>query len=96
MLAFPSMKGKQSHSNEFLKVDEAARLVGLSHWTLRSWLHKGLLTKYKSVSRTLVNRAELLNLLRPKKSADENHQVGRAEDHAAAAITKNPKQSNKH
>jgi excisionase family DNA binding protein len=91
MLAFPSMKGKQSDSSMFLSVDEAARLVGLSHWTLRSWLQKGLLTRYKSVSRTLVNRAELLELLKPKKSSHENSQLGRDNRISVAPISKNKK-----
>ena len=61
MLTFLSMEGK----SEFVTVDEAAELVGLSHWTLRLWLHKGLLTKYKSASRTVVSRSELLALVKP-------------------------------
>ena len=67
MLLFPSMEGKTENAENFLTVDDAAQLVCLSHWTVRSWLHKGLLTRYKSGSRTVVNRSELLELLKPKK-----------------------------
>jgi excisionase family DNA binding protein len=56
-------EGKAKNTDGFITVDEAAQLVRLSHWTLRSWLHKGRLTRYKSGSRTVVNRSELLGLL---------------------------------
>jgi excisionase family DNA binding protein len=49
-------------------VDEAAQLVGLSHWTIRRWLDSGRLTRYKSGFRTVVRRPELLALLEPKKA----------------------------
>jgi len=61
-----------SRKDSFLTVDEAAQLSGLSHWTIRLWLHNRRLTKYKSGSRTAVNRTELLELLKPTKSRDEN------------------------
>lgn len=77
-----------SEQTNFLTVEEAAQFVGLSHWTLRSWLHKGRLTKYKSVSRTLVNRSELLELLKPKKSGHGN---GRDNCISATPISKNKK-----
>lgn len=54
-------------ANDFLTVDEAAQLVGLSHWTIRRWLELGKLNRYKAASRTMVNRTELLALLEPKK-----------------------------
>jgi excisionase family DNA binding protein len=50
------------NANDFLNIDEAAQLVGLSHWTIRRWLEAGKLTRYKSASRTLVRRTELLDL----------------------------------
>lgn len=50
----------------FLTVDEAADLANVSHWTVRSWLSKGLLTRYKSLSRVVVSRSQLLELLKPK------------------------------
>lgn len=54
-------------ANDFLTVDEAAHLVGLSHWTIRRWLELGKLTRYKAASRVMVSRPELLALLEPKK-----------------------------
>jgi len=58
-----------NNANDFLTVDEAARLVGLSHWTIRRWLEPGgKLTRYKSASRTVVSRSELLELLKPRKA----------------------------
>jgi excisionase family DNA binding protein len=59
--------------DSFLTVDQAAQLVRLSHWTVRSWLQKGLLTRYKSASRTIVSRSELLEVLRPKKARAEGN-----------------------
>jgi excisionase family DNA binding protein len=61
------------HSNsDFLTVDEAANLVGLSHWTIRRWLEIGKLTRYKALSRTVVSRSELLALLEPRKVRKNN------------------------
>jgi excisionase family DNA binding protein len=48
-------------------VDEAAELVGLSHWTIRVWIHRGRLTKYKAASRIVVSRSELLALVKPRR-----------------------------
>jgi hypothetical protein len=54
--------------NDFIDVEEAARLVGRSHWAIRRWLQPGgTLTRYKSLNRTVVSRAELLELVKPKK-----------------------------
>jgi excisionase family DNA binding protein len=64
------MNHKDTNSPDFLTVDEAARLVGLSHWTIRLWLHKGVLTRYKSASRTVVSRKELLDLVQPKPAKE--------------------------
>jgi excisionase family DNA binding protein len=66
------MKGKIENAESFLTVDEAAQLVGHSHWTIRLWLRKSLLTRYKSGSRLVVSRSELLALLQPKKVEDKN------------------------
>lgn len=62
------MKGNEN--SDFLTVEDAAQLVGLAHWTIRAWLYRGLLTKYKSASRTLVSRKELLALVEPKPALD--------------------------
>jgi excisionase family DNA binding protein len=62
------MKGKTKNADSFLTVDEAAQLVGLSHWTVRNWLQRGLLTRYKSASRTVVSRSEILERVRPQLS----------------------------
>jgi excisionase family DNA binding protein len=48
---------------KFLTVDEAAKLASLSHWTIRLWLQKGRLVRYKSGSRTVISRPELLALI---------------------------------
>jgi len=59
------MRSETHNANGFLTVEGAAELAGLSHWTVRSWLQKGLLTRYKSASRTVVSRAELLDRVKP-------------------------------
>jgi len=61
-------------ANDFLTVDEAAHLIGLSHWTIRRWLELGKLTRYKAASRVMVSRPELLALLEPKKVGNCNAQ----------------------
>lgn len=58
------------HQKDFIDVEEAARIVGRSHWAIRRWLRPGgKLTRYKSLNRTVVSRAELLELVKPKKEA---------------------------
>jgi hypothetical protein len=57
-----------TNPNDFITVEEAARLAGRSHWAIRRWLQPGgKLTRYKSLNRTVVSRAELLELVEPKK-----------------------------
>lgn len=64
------------HSPDFITVDEAARLVQRSHWTVRRWLVSGgKLTRYKSLSRAVVRRSDLLELVRPKESIENNADV---------------------
>lgn len=61
----------KNNASDFLTVDEAAQLVGLSHWTIRRWLQPGgKLTHYKSASRTVVSRSQLLELVKPKRVED--------------------------
>lgn len=63
------MSGDGKCATDFLSVDDAARLIGVSHWTIRLWLQNGRLTRYKSgPARTVVSRSELLELVRPKKA----------------------------
>jgi excisionase family DNA binding protein len=56
------------HNRAFMTVDEAAQLAGVTHWTVRLWLHKGKLTRYKSGQHPLIRRTELNELLRPRKA----------------------------
>ena len=60
-------------NEEFLTVDQAAQLSGFSHWSIRRWVGTQL-TRYESLGRVLVSRAELLELVKPKK-------VGSNDDH---------------
>jgi excisionase family DNA binding protein len=54
--------------NDFLTVDEAAALVGLSHWTIRKYAKDGKLQRYVRLSRVVISREELLALVTPKKA----------------------------
>jgi len=56
-------------NDDFLTVDEAARLTGFSHWSIRRWLSTSppKLTRYKIGSRIVVSRSELLVLMEPRK-----------------------------
>jgi excisionase family DNA binding protein len=66
------MKSTDS-ANEFLTVDGAAQLVGMSHWTIRRWLEpSGKLTRYRAGSRIVVSRSELLELVKPKREEIQN------------------------
>lgn len=53
-------------NDDFLTLDEAARLTGFSHWSIRRWVGTKL-TRYESMGRVLVSRTELLELVKPKK-----------------------------
>ena len=64
------MKGK-SNNSDFLTVDDAARLVGLTHWTIRRYLQTKRLTRYKSGQTTLVSHLELIEVMKPKKVEQE-------------------------
>ena len=55
-------------NNDFLTLEEAAKLTGFSHWSIRRWVGARL-TRYESMGRVLVSRAELLELVKPKKVA---------------------------
>ena len=61
------MNTRINNSEDFLTVDQAAALVGLSHWTIRKYIHDGALQRYRSLGRNLVRREELLELVKPKK-----------------------------
>ncbi len=60
---------------DFLTVEEAARLTGFSHWSIRRWLSESppKLARYKIGSRTVISRAELLELMKPKKEERNEH-----------------------
>ncbi len=58
-----------SNNETFVTVEEAARISGMSHWTIRRWLMPGgKLTRYKALNRTVVSRAELEELVKPKQA----------------------------
>jgi excisionase family DNA binding protein len=71
-MSYEGVLGMKSNDNssEFITVDEAAQLTGYSHWSIRRWLAPGgKLTRYRAGSRIVISRAELLELVKPKKEA---------------------------
>lgn len=64
------MRADDNNAGDFLTAEQAAQLVGRSHWTIREWYRRGLLVKYKSASLTVVSRKELIELVKPKIAGD--------------------------
>ena len=59
------MKTKQSDGDsKYINVPEAAELTRLSEISIRRYLTKKLLTRYKVFGRTLLRRDEVLALIR--------------------------------
>jgi hypothetical protein len=52
-------------SDDFITVVTAASLAGRSYWTIRRWIASGALTRYTSAGRVVVNKSQLLDLVRP-------------------------------
>lgn len=55
----------------FLTVAEAMEHAGVSRATINRWFREGRLTRYKRAGRTLADRAELDEILRPKPEQRE-------------------------
>jgi len=49
---------------EYISVDAGAALVGLSAWTLRQYLSQGKLSRFKAGRRTLLDKAEVMALVK--------------------------------
>jgi hypothetical protein len=49
---------------EYVLIEAGEGLVGLKAWTLRQYLTQGKLTRYKCGRRTLLDKAELLSLVK--------------------------------
>jgi len=47
----------------FYSVDEAAKLLTLSHWTIRAWIRDGRLRSAKIGNRRVVRETELRRLV---------------------------------
>jgi excisionase family DNA binding protein len=59
-----------AQDEQFFGVEQAARTVGLSYWTVLRWIRIGRLTRYKVGSRIVVRLDELRELLKPKKETE--------------------------
>lgn len=53
-----------SDAGDFIDVSGAAEMVFVKRPTIRNWLTRGKLTRYKIGGRTLVRRSELLALVK--------------------------------
>ncbi len=54
---------------EFATVKEGGRIARRSDWTIRAWLTKGVLKRYKVGRGTLIRVDELLALIKPEDAA---------------------------
>jgi len=50
-------------SGDLLTTKEAAEVLRVSHWTISAWLSQGRLQRTKVGGRTMINRADLLNVV---------------------------------
>jgi len=57
---------EQVHNSDWLSVDQAAVVAGISSPTIFRWLRSGKLTRYKSRGKTVIWEEELYQLLLPK------------------------------
>lgn len=57
---------KQNNPAELHSIESAAKFLGVSHWTIRSWIVKGRLTRVKIGRLTRVREAELLAMIKPE------------------------------
>ena len=48
---------------KLLSIPEACEILGISHWTLRHWLSRGLLPSYKLGKRRLIHPEDIKNLI---------------------------------
>ena len=63
---------KQKHTNapkepverEYITIKDASRLIVLKPWTLYGYLSRGRLSRYKAGRRTLLDKREVLGLVR--------------------------------
>lgn len=79
---------------DFLTIEDAAHLVGLSHWTIRMYLTRRWLTKYRFCNRTVVSRKELLALVHVEEivpASPSARQTGAATSTAAPTPKKEAK-----
>ena len=66
--------------NEFIRIKEAAEILGVSQTTLREWEARGKIASYRSPmneKKRLYRREELLQMLediQPKKAESETNQ----------------------
>ena len=52
---------------EFLTIEQAKKILGVTHKTIYNYFDKGILTKYKKVNRVLLDKDEVLSLAEPQQ-----------------------------
>ena len=55
-----SMKRKR----QLVSVNEAAQILGLSHWTLRGWANRGMVASHRLSTRLMFDRDEIDRVIR--------------------------------
>lgn len=53
-----------ARQRQLISVDNAARILGLSHWTLRQWATKGIIASHRVSTRLMFDRCELDRVIR--------------------------------
>jgi excisionase family DNA binding protein len=57
------MKSKHVEPDRLTSIDETALCLGLSKWTVRDWIKRGLITSHKLGSRRLIPVSEVIRLI---------------------------------
>ncbi len=55
------------HKRQLVSVDDAAQILGLSHWTLRGWATKGIIASHRISTRLMFDRDEIDRLIRERE-----------------------------
>jgi excisionase family DNA binding protein len=60
-------------SPKILSIEQAARVLGVSHWTIRGWLKRGILTRVRVGRLSRVYEAELFAMMKPERKVGDSN-----------------------
>lgn len=52
------------HNRQLVSVNEAAQILGISHWTLRGWANRRMIASHKMSTRLMFDREEIDRVIR--------------------------------